>query len=195
LHWFNPLEWLAAALSRRDAELACDEGTIRRIGEKNRLEYGRTLIQLICAKRKPMDLLCCATTMSQSKKEIRERIALIAKKPKMFLITMVIVILAAAAGCTFTGSKLNKSSDSTDDAEYKTPIEGKEELFKKLDEFLENPNVTGEELTEARNLLGIETVTVETAQEFLDSIRPHRIIRLNPGTYRLDELPDDYTRK
>lgn len=32
LHWYNPLVWLAAALSRRDAELACDEATIRRPG-------------------------------------------------------------------------------------------------------------------------------------------------------------------
>lgn len=44
LHWYNPLVWWAAILSRNDAELACDEGTIRRIGEDARAEYGRTLI-------------------------------------------------------------------------------------------------------------------------------------------------------
>ena len=30
LHWYNPLVWWAAELSRRDAELACDEATISR---------------------------------------------------------------------------------------------------------------------------------------------------------------------
>ena len=52
LHWYNPLVWLAASLSRRDAELACDEGTLQRIGEGQRTAYGETLIALTCGKRR-----------------------------------------------------------------------------------------------------------------------------------------------
>ena len=33
LHWWNPLVWWAAKLSRQDGELACDEATIRALGE------------------------------------------------------------------------------------------------------------------------------------------------------------------
>ena len=36
------------SLSRRDAELACDEATIRRLGEAERAAYGRTLIRISC---------------------------------------------------------------------------------------------------------------------------------------------------
>jgi len=106
-HWYNPLVWLAAALSRRDSELACDEGTIKRIGEEARMEYGRTLIGLTCEKRKAMDLLCCATTMTDGKNGIKERIALIAKKPKLLIPAVIAVVLVAvvAVGCTFTGAK------------------------------------------------------------------------------------------
>ena len=32
VHWFNPLVWWGASLSRRDGELACDDGAIRRLG-------------------------------------------------------------------------------------------------------------------------------------------------------------------
>ncbi|MBQ7872318.1 MAG: peptidase M56, partial [Oscillospiraceae bacterium] len=32
LHWYNPLVWWAASLSRRDCELACDEGALRKLG-------------------------------------------------------------------------------------------------------------------------------------------------------------------
>lgn len=105
LHWYNPLVWLAASLSRRDAELACDESTIRRIGEGERAAYGRTLIGLTCAHRS--NLLHTATTMTGSKKSIKERIVLIAQKPKMAIYTLVAVILIAAiaVGCTFTGAK------------------------------------------------------------------------------------------
>jgi len=107
LHWYNPLVWLAASLSRRDAELACDEGAIMRIGEAARTEYGRTLIGLTCEKRSAMDLLCCATTMTDDKAGIKERITLIARRPKMLIPALVAAILVAAvaAGCTFTGAK------------------------------------------------------------------------------------------
>ena len=105
VHWYNPLVWLAASLSRRDAELACDESTIRRIGEEERTAYGRTLIGLTCVHRS--NLLHTATTMTGSKKSIKERIVLIAKKPKMAIYTLIAVILIAAiaVGCTFTGAK------------------------------------------------------------------------------------------
>ena len=36
VHWYDPLVWWAAVLSRRDAELACDDATIRRLGEEQR---------------------------------------------------------------------------------------------------------------------------------------------------------------
>lgn len=110
VHWFNPLVWLAAVFSKRDQELACDEAAIARIGETERAEYGKTLISLTC--RRPSGLLFAATTMTASKRGLRERIALIAKKPRMTGI-MLIAVLAAAAiaiGCTFTGA--NKSDES-----------------------------------------------------------------------------------
>lgn len=104
LHWYNPLVWWAAALSRSDAELACDEATIKRLGERERAEYGRTLIGMTCDKRP--DLLLTATTMTGSKKTIKERIMFIAKKPKtkLYMFIAVVLIAAVAVGCTFTGA-------------------------------------------------------------------------------------------
>lgn len=105
LHWYNPLVWLAAFLSMRDSELACDEDTIKRIGEEERIGYGRTLINLTCEKP-AVGILSAATTMTGSKSSIKERIMLIAKKPKMLKITaaLVAVIAVFAVGCTFTGA-------------------------------------------------------------------------------------------
>ena len=104
LHWYNPLVWWAAVLSRRDAELACDEATIARMGEDERAAYGRTLLYMTCSKRPA--LLLAATTMSGGKGSIRERITFIARKPKMAIYTLavVLVLAAAAVGCTFTGA-------------------------------------------------------------------------------------------
>lgn len=113
LHWFDPLVWWAAFLSRRDGELACDEGTLRRLGEAERTEYGRTLLRMTCASRPA--LFRAATTMTGGKRGLRERIRLIAKRPRTAVITLaaVILIAALALGCTFTGAK--KPVDYTDE--------------------------------------------------------------------------------
>ena len=105
LHWYNPLVWWAALASRNDGELACDEATVRRLGEEERAAYGRTLIALTCVKRPA--LLTTATTMTGSGKTLQARIAAIVKRPRTAAITFAVVLLiaAVAAGCTLTGSR------------------------------------------------------------------------------------------
>ena len=113
LHWYNPLVWWAAELSRRDAELACDEGVIRRIGEGARAAYGRTLLRLTCETRAAP--FVAATMMTDSGKGLRERITLLVKKPRTTAcaaLAMLAVILLAAA-CTFTGEKNVEKPEST----------------------------------------------------------------------------------
>ena len=103
--WFNPLVWLAAALSRQDCELACDEGTIRALGEDARFDYGRTLVGMTKVGVRLSDLLCGATTMTTGKKSLKERVERIAKAPKTSAAVAVIVLIiaAVAVGCTFSG--------------------------------------------------------------------------------------------
>ena len=36
VYWFNPFVWAAAALSARDSEIACDYGTVQRLGKEER---------------------------------------------------------------------------------------------------------------------------------------------------------------
>lgn len=115
LHWFDPLVWLAARLSRQDAELACDEGAILSLGEADRLSYGRTLIALSIGHA---GFLLTATTMSGDKKSLRERVELIAKKPRNAVITTAVVLLIAAIAVvfTFTGGKSRDGWQSIDAA-------------------------------------------------------------------------------
>ncbi len=105
LHWYNPLVWLAAVLSRRDGELCCDEATVRRLGEEERASYGRTLLAVTCqGKTNP---LLTATSMTGSGKSIKERIRLLVKRPRTaaYTLAVVVVLAAVAVGCTFTGAQ------------------------------------------------------------------------------------------
>lgn len=104
LYWFDPLVWWAAALSRQDCELACDAGAIRRLGEQERIPYGRTLVGMIAAGR--CSLMQTATTMTGGKRRVRQRVRLIARKPKTALAVALALalVVGAAVGCTFTGA-------------------------------------------------------------------------------------------
>lgn len=103
LHWYNPLVWLAAVLSQRDGELCCDEATVKELGETERAAYGRTLLAVTCQGHG--NPLLTATSMTGS--GIRERIVLLARHPKTAAYTLaaVVLIAAAAVGCTFTGAQ------------------------------------------------------------------------------------------
>ena len=115
LHWYNPLVWAAVLLSKKDAELACDEATIRTLGEDERIAYGRTLIGMTCVKRDPKSFLITATTMISGKHTLRERITAIARKPKNAILAVIacVLVLSIAAGCTFSGAPANPTEPTT----------------------------------------------------------------------------------
>ena len=106
LYWFDPFVWLAASLSRRDCELACDARVLRGMDGESRAAYGRALLGLIRPEPARGQLLSGATTMQLGKKSLTERIKLIAKRPKMAAYTLVFVLLLSLvlAACTFTGA-------------------------------------------------------------------------------------------
>lgn len=106
VYWFHPLVWLAAFLSKKDCELACDEGVIQSIGEEERISYGKTLISLVTRSTKPSDIVCTATTMTSGGKSMKERIDRIVNRPEMLAATVffIIVLAALAVISTFTES-------------------------------------------------------------------------------------------
>lgn len=115
VYWFDPLVWWAAAMSRQDCELACDAGAIRRLGEAERLSYGRTLVAMIAEGRTP--LLQTATTMTGSKRRVKERVELIARRPKTVaaLSLGLALLMGLVVGCTFTGAPKEPSELSAGD--------------------------------------------------------------------------------
>lgn len=106
LHWYNPLVWIAVKVSRTDSELACDEGTLAKLGDDCRESYGRTLIEMSCARPSMADYLLTSTTMTGDKKSLYQRIQAIATKQKVILAAVIClaVVVLILVGCTFTGA-------------------------------------------------------------------------------------------
>ena len=125
LYWFDPFVWLAASLSRRDCELACDAHVLRDLDGQSRAAYGRALLGLIRPETARGQLLSGATTMQLGKKSLTERIKLIAKKPKMAAYTLIFVLLLslALAACTFTGAPAQQKAEPTPQSAVQEPAE------------------------------------------------------------------------
>jgi beta-lactamase regulating signal transducer with metallopeptidase domain len=107
VYWFNPLVWAAAAASKTDCELACDESTLRRLGDTERLSYGQTLLSLVPVRKGPANPLLSATTMTSGKRRLKDRISRIAEKRKSLAAAVLIVVVLAAviSACTFTAAE------------------------------------------------------------------------------------------
>lgn len=111
LYWFDPLVWIAAAVSREDCERACDERTIQGLGEPERIAYGHTLISVVRKMRRPVYPGCTATAMSAGKHSLQRRISLIVTgaRTRTWAMAAMVVCIAALVGCTFT-SRTNDPS-------------------------------------------------------------------------------------
>lgn len=123
LHWYNPLVWWAAALSRQDSELCADAGALKRLGENERENYGATLIELSARRAPKASLFCTATTMTNGKKLLKERVTMIAHRPRMTaaVVIAVVAIAAAAAGCTFAGAATKADTSSGEQMALEIP--------------------------------------------------------------------------
>lgn len=103
--WVNPLVWMAAWLSKRDCELACDEAAIRQLGEEERFEYGRTLIGLTAGRQTATELFGISADLGYGSGVMKARIKMLASHPRMTAVTAALVMAAAAVlvACTYTG--------------------------------------------------------------------------------------------
>ena len=117
VYWFHPLVWAAAAASKTDCELACDEAVLARLNAEERIAYGRTLLALIPVRRGPSSPLLSATTMTSDKRHLRDRITRIAenRQTKSAALFLVLALAAVVCAVTFTGAKQPEARPLTGD--------------------------------------------------------------------------------
>lgn len=106
IYWWNPLVWLAAFASKRDAELACDEAVAAGFAPAQRIAYARAI--LAQAPRKTQAL-------SLAGSPVKERILFLTQKQKtsVLCVVLALALTVTATGCSFAELTQQKSSEIT----------------------------------------------------------------------------------
>ena len=103
VYWWNPFVWLAAFVSGRDAELACDEAVAAKLSPAQRVAYARAI--LAQAPRK-------TAALSLAGPPVKERIVFLTRKQRTSVLCVVLALLltGTATGCSF--AELTRQSSS-----------------------------------------------------------------------------------
>lgn len=106
VYWWNPLIWLAAICSKRDAELACDEAVSAGLSDAQRLAYARAI--LAQAPRK-------TAALSLAGPPVKERILFLTKKQRTSVLCVILALLlvVSATGCSFAELTQQKAGEIT----------------------------------------------------------------------------------
>jgi len=168
LYWFDPLVWVAALCSRRDCELACDEGALRRLGEDQRIAYGKALLEVVRSTAVPGRLMLTATTMAETKKQLLRRVNFIANRPRWSMIAAVSMVLVCAlvAGCVATGAEVPSVANDPTLPSTETVLDPTEPIV--TEPTVTEPTVTEPTVTEptvTESTVTEPTVTVPTVTE------------------------------
>ena len=127
VYWFHPFLWLAVFCSKKDAELACDESVISRLGERKRFSYGEMLVRM-AAETRFGEFRYSLMPMSRQGKEMEKRIRAIGnrkKYPKWLTVPLVIVV-AVSVGVTCSsgiGPSAREQKENHSGQEFQTMSE------------------------------------------------------------------------
>lgn len=144
-YWFDPFLWLAVFCSKKDAELACDETVIRRLGERKRFSYGEMLVRL-AADTNWGDFRYSMMAMSRKGKEMEKRIRAISvckRYSKWILIPLVAAVLVTAGITCSTGIGPLAREQQASDSDSTARQENKQGTDKLLSETVSQKSLSG----------------------------------------------------
>ena len=100
IHWFNPLVWIAAWLSYRDSEMACDDRVTARLHDLDRLAYANVIVS--AGEREIASDLPSSVGASFTDKHIRQRVSSVIRCVRGSRWGIALGSLAAAAVLVFS---------------------------------------------------------------------------------------------
>ena len=106
LHWFNPLVWIAANMSRTDTELRCDDRVVAPMSQEQKQDYANVLV-LASSRRNAPGVAVLATGMTMTGKRLKTRVMTVLQgaKPMRWLSIMFMVVASMCLVGAFATSE------------------------------------------------------------------------------------------
>jgi len=110
VHWFNPLAWVAFILLERDMEMACDEETVKRLGDESKKAYAGTLLWISAGRSQRSYKL--GVPLAFGEVDTKQRIKNILTNKKTMQVVAIVVILVCIALTAVFMTKREESADT-----------------------------------------------------------------------------------
>ena len=121
LHWFNPLVWMAASMSRTDCELRCDSSVTHSMSLEDRKSYASVLV-LAASKRNAPGVGVLATGMTMTGKRLKTRILSVVEQHEPLRALSIAFILLASM-CLLGAFATSETREQLGDIGWPMPAE------------------------------------------------------------------------
>ena len=145
VHWFNPLIWAAAWMSRTDCELACDDRVIARMNDEEKRNYASVLV-LSATRRNAPGILTMATGMTMTGKRLKSRVESILRSgtiKKGFAVSFALLASMCLIGAFATSEVQKVWNITVPEVTEKTDWTMDAEMLKHLESDQEDLNAYG----------------------------------------------------
>lgn len=139
VHWFNPVVYFIRWEIDKNCELSCDEAVVRVMNEQERISYGNTLLALASENVIPKRIT--ATTLSEGKRQLKERIISIRdyKKSTRTMAALMLVVAMILTGCATAIAAVGKQN--AEGESINEDVQNSGDPFESLPEVEETPPV------------------------------------------------------
>lgn len=101
IYWFNPLVWVGFYLFSRDMEMACDEETLRTLGEEEKESYVKVLLDTASGKIRKKRIIFAAPIAFEAG-DIKSRMKnIMSYKKTIFILSAAAIVICGMIGAVF----------------------------------------------------------------------------------------------
>mgnify|MGYP001409918188 CR=1 FL=1 len=136
IHWFNPIVWISFYLMGEDMELSCDEKVVKQMGSSIKKEYSSSLLTMSTGRR---ILGGSPIAFGENNTEGRIKNILNYKKPKLWVIVLLIIIVTAVG----VGLMTNPKNDQFVSENMPKEISSAEELWEARTKYIGDNSAVG----------------------------------------------------
>ena len=113
IHWVNPVSWVLFKMFVNDMEMLCDEESLKKLGNENKVGYMESLISL--SSRSMKNILPCPIAFSENNTEKRVKNMIKYKKSGIIISVIALIVCIIVAAICLTNKNKHEITNLAED--------------------------------------------------------------------------------